>query len=368
MLIYWLMFSLFAAAAIFHSSAAGNPLAVGPGGQAPAVGRGPAVAPVVVALFLIALIGLRYKVGGDWANYLQIYRVIAIQSLERAFNTSVQEPAYTLINWTAAQLGAGMWLVNLLNAVPFVVGLILLSRQQTNFWLALLVATPFLIIVVGMGYTRQASALGFLMIGCSELIRTRSLLRFVGWVLIGSFFHRTVLVFIPIMLMATGQKRATVFLLGILTIVIAYYTVLPNALERYAPGYIKNVYTAAGATVRVLMNLLPAVILLLSQDKLYRSPEERTIWRTFAIMALVAAIALPLVSSSVIVDRLSIYLIPLQMFVFARLPYTRSAGTLAGVWTFLVILYTALVMFVWLNYAVNAHSWIPYRNYLQGPQ
>ena len=50
-------------------------------------------------------------------------------------------------------------------AVPFTYGLFRICRQQPNPWLALVVATPFLIIVVGMGYTRQAAAMGFLMIG-----------------------------------------------------------------------------------------------------------------------------------------------------------------------------------------------------------
>ena len=88
------------------------------------------------------------------------------------------------------------------------------------------------------------------------------------------------------------------------------------------------------------------------------------VWRTFALMAVLAAIALPFVASSVIVDRLSIYLIPLQIFVLSRLPYSTSDQDPGIGMKMLVIVYTGAVLFVWLNYAVNAGSWLPYRNYL----
>ena len=170
--------------------------------------------------------------------------------------------------------------------------------------------------------------------------------------------------FVPLILMAAGQRRFVVFLLASLTIVIAYFTVLPSALERYGAGYLQGELNAAGAAVRVIMNLLPALILLLSGDRLYRSFEERMVWRTFALMAVLAAIALPFVASSVIVDRLSIYLIPLQIFVLSRLPSATSHEDPGLGMKMLVILYTGAVLFIWLNYAVNAGSWLPYRSYI----
>ena len=97
---------------------------------------------------------------------------------------------------------------------------------------------------------------------------------------------------------------------------------------------------------------------------LYGSAEQRSVWRTFALLAVLAAVALPLVRWTAIVDRFSIYLIPLQMFLLARLPYTRAVGGSGSAWRILVVIYTAMVMFVWLNYAVNAHAWLPYGNYL----
>jgi len=62
------------------------------------------------------------------------------------------------------------------------------------------------------------------------------------------------------------------------------------------------------------------------------------------------------------VDRVALYLIPLQLFVFARVPGLMPAHT--GARTFLVfavMAYYATVQWVWLTRADHAQYWIPYR-------
>jgi hypothetical protein len=51
--------------------------------------------------------------------------------------------------------------------------------------------------------------------------------------------------------------------------------------------------------------------------------------------------------------------------------FTRQAAAigalLLGIGNLIERQSPAAVLFVWLNYAVNAGSWLPYRNYLQEP-
>ncbi len=49
-------------------------------------------------------------------------------------------------------------------------GLVQFCRKQPLPWLALAVAAPFIIIVVGMGYTRQSVALGFILLSRFKLL------------------------------------------------------------------------------------------------------------------------------------------------------------------------------------------------------
>ena len=64
------------------------------------------------------------------------------------------------------------------------------------------------------------------------------------------------------------------------------------------------------------------------------------------------------------VDRLALYLIPLQLIVFARLPMVfGTEGRRNGQLTLAIIAYSALVQFVWLTSADNADYWLPYKVY-----
>jgi hypothetical protein len=369
-LVYWLIFSAFAVGAISYASTVSRfgIVPVNGAAAAPIARRSVVLGAAAVALLL--LIGLRYRVGGDWANYRELFRHVASLGLSEAFSYGFrQEPGYIFVNWIAAQLGGGIWLVNLICAAPFTYGLLRLCRQQPNPWLAFLVATPFLIIVVAMGYTRQAAALGCLMAGMASIVERRPPARFIAWIVIGGLFHRTVFVFAPVMLIASAKNKFVTYGLALVAIPIAYFTVLPSAFDTYTAGYVQSQLNAAGATVRVVMTAVPAVIVLVSGRKFYWSDEERAVWRTFAILCIIAGAALPFISSSVIVDRLAIYLIPMQIFAYSRIGYCFGLirrGWL--MWTTAVIAYSAAVQFVWLNYADNAFAWLPYRNYITAPE
>jgi hypothetical protein len=317
---------------------------------------------------LIIFIGLRYRVGGDWSAYLEIFRYSSTHDLFYAIDYSRQEPGFIFLNWLAGQLGVGMWFVDVVCAAIFTYGLMQICRQQPNPWLALVVATPFLIIVVAMGYTRQATAVGCLMAGLATMVNRRPPLHFIVWALVGTLFHRTALVFVPIMLIAGAKNRLVAYLLVIVSLIFAYYTVLPASIDQYSRGYMREQVNAAGAQVRVLMDVVPAAIALLFGRRFFWTPEERAVWRTFAILCLIAGAALPFIHSSAIIDRLAIYLIPIQIFVYARIGYAFGLVQRGWLmWTTLVIAYSAFVQFVWINYAVNAFAWLPYRSYLSAP-
>lgn len=368
MLVYWLVFAVFASGAWLYASSLSRLQATPASGTAAAAASHRSIMLGVAAFALVVLIGLRYRVGGDWANYRDIFRYVSSFDLSYAIDTSRQEPGFIVLNWLAARLGAGVWLVNVLCAILFTYGLMQLCRQQPNPWLALVIATPFLIIVVAMGYTRQATAVGCVMAGLARIIDRRPSLQFIVWVLVGTLFHRTALVFAPIMLIATTRNRLVAYSLVVLSLILAYYTVLPSSIDQYSRGYLREQLNAAGAQVRVLMDVVPATAVLLFGRKFFWTPEERAVWRTYAILCVIAAAALPFIKSTAIVDRLAIYLIPMQIFAYGRIGYAfglTNRGWL--MWTTGVILYSAAVLFVWVNYAVNSFAWVPYRTYLSQP-
>ena len=63
--------------------------------------------------------------------------------------------------------------------------------------------------------------------------------------------------------------------------------------------------------------------------------------------------------SSTAVDRLALYVMPLQIAVLSRAPIVFGAR----LGTILVLSYSLAVQFVWLNFATHAKFWIPYQAY-----
>ena len=88
-------------------------------------------------------------------------------------------------------------------------------------------------------------------------------------------------------------------------------------------------------------------------------------WLLFALIS-VALFGVFLVSpASTAIDRIALYMLPLQLVVFAHLPDVLGEETESDVSVPLlgVLGFYGLVQFVWLNFADHAHLWLPYRFY-----
>jgi hypothetical protein len=314
---------------------------------------------LVVGLFTIVFIGFRYEVGGDWINYLRIFKLLEYADLVRGI--SFADPAYALTNQIAHVLGFDIWFVNLVCAALFTWGLIAFCARQPNPWLGLVVAVPYLVIVVGMGYTRQAAAIGLILVGLTQIER-HSVFRFAAYAIIGAAFHKSAIAVIP--LVALGSARGKVMhaaIMGLLGLMI-FYVFVERGMAGFTASYVAQQYDAQGAAVRVIMNVIPAAIFLVFMKRFDISAADRVLWRNFSLGAFFTLALLFLVASSTIADRLALYLIPLQIFVFSRLPYAfPRKGKPEPLLVLAVVAYSAAVQFVWLTQAQHANAWLPYR-------
>jgi hypothetical protein len=317
---------------------------------------------LAAGLILITTIGLRREVGGDWTAYDAIFNRLAGLNLVTALGSI--EPAYALLNWGAANAGLEMWSVNLLCACIFTYGFLIFCRDQPNPTLAVLVGIPYLVIVVAMGYTRQGAALGLVM-GALTYYSRGSIVRMAFSLAAAVMFHKSAIIVIPFIALASSQRRAlTIVLLGVIA-GLTYYLFVSATLDRLVTSYVTARYSSSGAGIRIAMNLIPASIYLLFWRRFQLDRDQRRLWMIFSAGSFVALLLLLTTPSSTAVDRVSLYLIPLQLFVLSRAPLVFSGGVNASAaLKFAVILYSAAVQFVWLNYADNVSAWLPYRSYL----
>lgn len=349
MLPYWFLFLLPAYGALRE-----QPVPAGAGRRKPLY--------VGITLLLTIMIGLRYEVGGDWIHYLPYLYRTRYLPFSDVFGQS--DPGYILLNWIVGQTFDEIWAVNLLCGLIFSIGLVAFARIQPRPWLAILVAVPYLIIVVAMGYSRQAVAIGLVMLGLVALTRDGSNVRFVIWVALAATFHKTALMLVPIAALSSDRGRIwTVAWVGAATLQL-YYLFLQDSVEGLVTNYIEAQYQSQGAAIRVTMNALPAALFLLARRRFYLAPAERRLWMIMALLALGFVVLLVVSPSSTAVDRMALYLIPIQLFVLSRLPEAfpaKSDGT--NQTAVAVIVYCAAVLFVWLNFATHARLWLPYQFY-----
>ena len=86
---------------------------------------------------------------------------------------------------------------------------------------------------------------------------------------------------------------------------------------------------------------------------------------TISILSIVAILFMPAYyfsPSSTAVDRMALYIIPLQLMVLGRFPaWMARSKSEFNTLSISVVGYSALVLFVWLNFAVHsAEGWIPF--------
>lgn len=319
----------------------------------------------VVAVLVILLIGLRYQVGSDWYAYLRMFNDARYLDVGDVIKGS--DPAFTIINWLVSKAGVGYWLVNLVCGAIFAYGLFRFSFNLPNPWLALAVAAPYLVIVVAMGYSRQGVAISLVMLGLLA-VKKQSFGKFIFWTLAAAAFHKTAIIALPIVALSYSHNRILVILGGILLTIVGYYLFLSDSIDVLMTNYIDTTYESEGAAIRICMNAIPAFIYLVTIKKFPISTSEKAMWRNFSIIAVLSVPLVFQIESTTALDRLALYLIPIQLFVFSWIPQLFSVGGHPDrKLVILILLYAAAELFVWLNFATHAQNWLPYTLYPLAP-
>lgn len=310
-------------------------------------------------------IGLRHEIGGDWFNYLPF--LSRTEGLSLTEVTAWGDPLYNAINWIFAPYTWGIYAVNTVCAFIFSLGLVFFCSKQPRPWLALTIAIPYLVIVVAIGYTRQALALGIMMPGLTYLERG-SLKPFVLCTALAATVHSTAIAMLASILPAVPGRtiigRLTQAFIVILVAVALGHTFLLSKTEQFVSGYVTKTYQSDGALVRLLMNLVPSALLLFIPKRLGFNSSQYRLWHSFALSSIACFIAFLLFpSNSTAIDRLALYFIPLQLVVFNRIPSSRLFGQNPSTLLLFTLLYAVSIQFVWLNFASHSYLWLPYQSY-----
>lgn len=314
---------------------------------------------IFVFLLFALVIGLRYEIGADWFTYEIIVGYTAYEDFFDALGSG--DPGFSFVAWTMSRLGLAVWGPNLVCGTILVTGLIKFCRRQDDIWLALTASVPYLVIVVGMGYVRQAAAIGFILIALNNFERA-AFARSVAWLLAAALFHASAVCVAPLFALAIARKRVLLIIpVGIATAVL-FAVLLSSRIDTFYENYVVAEYDSSGAMVRLLMNAVPALIFLAYRKHFPGSDWARAQWLLFSILSLIMVGAVAVSSSTTVIDRVGLYFIPIQLYVFGNLAVAMRLTDRGRFFVTVgaVVYYTA-ILFVWLNYATHAEYWLPYR-------
>lgn len=358
MLTYWLLFAYPAILALAYPALA-DPHQQRSAGQKLAI--------LGFVVFYTLLAALREEVGGDWINYIVIYEDIQLDTLTYALTST--DPLYGLSNWLSAQVGMGIYLVNGICGLALVWGVVSATSRLREPWLAITMAVPYLLIVVGLGYVRQGAAIGMLLLAISAFERGK-FLRTVFLLFMAVGFHSTAVMVFPLFAWAIARRQILLAAFFVLIIVGVYLIIVVPRIAQFDAGYIQAEYDSGGATTRVLMSAIPSVLLLLRWRQFGEQLRASSVWVSMGIASVIALAALTVSPSSTAVDRAALFFSPVQMVVFGEFQALTNFSTRAPLlYRSALIALAAFVQVVWLVFATNAPFWVPYQSiFSAGPE
>lgn len=309
-------------------------------------------------LIIALMIGFRFEVGTDWFHYEKTL----LQAKTLPFDEFIErgDIGYQYLNWLVAELNLRSWAVNLVCGVLFSMGLLRFCGDQPEPRLALAAALPYLVLVVAMGYARQGVAIGLVMFGLVNL-RRGELLKFAFWVGMAATFHKSAVMLFPLAALALNKRGWLNLPLVIAFGVFAYFFLLRGSVDYLVENYIVAQYDSQGTFIRLIMSALPAVIFIRNSRKIKLDSGEQKFWWLMSITTLFFVIGFFVIAGSTAIDRMALYFIPLQLFVYSRLEQLLDLPRTTAV--ALVYLYSFVVMTVWLFFATHSLYWLPYKIY-----
>lgn len=389
MLIYWLIWGLASAGALGRDFA--SPIQR-------------QVAWLLFAALLVVFVGLRRDVGGDWGTYLDyVERASRMSFID---GLAIDDVGYAALNWIGAQGLGGIYFINCCCAVIAVSGLMIFCSRQANPALALVVAVPYLIVVVFLGYSRQSAAIGFGLLALVA-INDGKPWRFLLWVTLATFFHKSGIVFFlfaPALYAGRFDRRAVVGLgaMAGYALFLAFLLLVPrlswfwNSYVTISIGSVSGpslisspagpggplgsvtsgpvadevsmidagIVYSKGAQLRLGIGLLAAALIIVFIWRKLLTGRAAWTWMIGSVCVLFLFILA--LFKTTLADRFGLYFIPLQLVAFSMVPllfspHYRKAGDIG------VVLFTAALLGGWLFLADNAPSWIPYDNAVFGP-
>ena len=314
-----------------------------------------------VALFyvfiLLTISTLRWKVGGDWESYFNVYKRSDVSFL--TFNWSF---IYELINFIIKKIGLGIWGINLVIVMTYFFALNCLSRTlKLDFFLLVLISFSLIYFNIIMGYVRQSLSLSLLMYAAYYLYKNNRLYSLIFF-LLSSMTHISVLIFLPIWIYAFRDR--IILLLSMACIIgILIYGNLGSLIVQVEQFVIKN-YVSTGAYLRVITLLGCLISFFIFHKKIISKSKNFNFYlyyNTF-ISIIFIFIMFTVSSMTALIDRISVYFSFYQLIIIGaifREYIPKNKKIYIHTASFVSIFYF-VILYIWFLFGDYSIFWLEY--------
>lgn len=319
------------------------------------------------ATFIIYLlfVGLRYEVGPDWVQYSYVHKSIAYSTFWEVISQA--EPLSYLLFWTSENLGFEIFFSNIVAAFIMLVGVFAFARRTANPWLALVAATPYFIIVMGMSGMRQTMAAGIILFLFSRWERNGFFSR-LTYILVAAMFHTSAIInnlFLIIKLnIRLRYKLGFAVIIALLTLYLGTEVdIYAENIAKYQQRYLEGNFAdkSLGSLYHVAMIAVPALLGFVFRKRISDQIHNPSLL-SFGLYAALG-ILLMNVFSPTAASRLTVYLYFLPMMVYPALVHKLGRRAQLGS-IFAVVAFHMLILMTWFLFGNHAFAYEHYQNIL----
>ncbi len=310
---------------------------------------------IFVLFFLSIFIGFRNEIGGDWITYEKFYHTVHNLSFYETLNSSL---VYVYINKIAYYTGTQFVGVNVICALIFMFSLAIFLNNSKNKWLALAISFPIIILILGMGYTRQGLAFSFSLF-LIKALEDKKLLKSIIFIFLAILSHKSALFICSFLLFLSiwyYKKYFTLLLSIIIPIffVFLFWYYYKHLFHFYA-GFGQHMYSY-GSLPRSLLILFVAVLFIINKKK-FKNMNEYQIFIYTAFASMIIFLFPFSITTSIVADRLLLYLYPLKLVFIAFADLNDKTMRFI---TFIISSLYFFYLIIWISFGKNSFSWLPY--------
>lgn len=316
-------------------------------------------------LFLFLMTGARYEISGDWNNYIIIYQVFHGADFSTAL--LISDPGYAILNYIGQKLEfKDTFFVYMCCSFLFYSFFYFFSKRVKNYWIPLLIAFPYLILVVSMGYVRQSVAISFVLLAVLYGLE-RKIWKLMLFSILAMLFHKSAII---VFMLFPFFMIPQVFINNFIFIIYTFFSFLIMSILVYVSSVSgENIYTnqsgeisSAGAVFRIIVHFLPLFFYIFYRLKIKKIFKDN--YRIFDYLALLIIFTLMLaIPFSTLADRFNLYLIMFDIFILSFL-YSELKVFNRTFMVVSIVFFNTFMLVIWLNFGAWSQAWLPYQNYL----